>query len=59
MKTILYNIKNDRWHVIHSPMHCVWTLLDLKWNGKGHEKVKEFMMGFQKIRNNFFLDIFD
>jgi hypothetical protein len=29
-------------------IHCVGKILDPEWNGKGHEKVKEFMIGFQK-----------
>jgi len=38
-------------------MHCARIVLDLEWRGKGQEKDKEIMIGFQKIDDKFFLDV--
>jgi hypothetical protein len=42
---------------MHSSMPCVRIILDLEWWGKGQEKNKEIMIGFQKIHDKFFLNV--
>lgn len=58
-RSAIVTILQDRWRLVHSPLHCAGYVLDPEYRGCGQERNSLVMQEFKLIRNKFFPSVQD